>query len=57
MVVYYGEKVIGLFNGSLQATEEGKYQAIGNILLNILLLIFIKLRIFIMVSLCFNFNK
>lgn len=35
----------GLFNGSLQAVEEGKYQAIGNILLNILLLIFMFLSI------------
>lgn len=35
----------GLFNGSLQAVEEGKYQAIGNILLTILLLIFILLSI------------
>lgn len=33
--------MFGLFNGSLQAIEEGKYQAIGNILLNILLFIFI----------------
>ena len=37
--------MIGLFNGSLQAIEEGKYQAIGNILLNILLLIFILISI------------
>lgn len=37
--------MIGLFNGSLQAVEEGKYQAIGNILLNILLLIFILISI------------
>ena len=35
----------GLFNGSLQAVEEGKYQAIGNFLLNILLLIFMLLTI------------
>ncbi len=35
-----------LFNGSLQAVEEGKYQAIGNIILTILLLIFILLSIF-----------
>ncbi|MEE0935222.1 MAG: flippase [Methanobrevibacter sp.] len=37
--------MISLFNGSLQAIEEGKYQAIGNILLNSLLLIFILLSI------------
>ena len=37
--------LIGLFNGSLQAVEEGKYQAIGNILLNILLLIFMIISI------------
>lgn len=37
--------MIGLFNGSLQAVEEGKYQAIGNILLNSLLLIFILISI------------
>ena len=37
--------MIGLFNGSLQAIEEGKYQAIGNILLNIILLIFILISI------------
>ena len=35
----------GLLNGSLQAVEEGKYQAIGNILLNSLLLIFILITI------------
>ena len=34
--------MIGLFNGSLQAIEEGKYQAIGNILLNILLFFFFQ---------------
>lgn len=38
--------MIGLFNGSLQAVEEGKYQAIGNTLLNTLLLIFILISIF-----------
>ena len=38
--------MIGLFNGSLQAVEEGKYQAIGNTLLNLLLLIFILISIF-----------
>lgn len=37
--------MIGLFNGSLQAVEEGKYQAWGNILLNVLLLIFILISI------------
>ena len=30
------KSMIGLFNGSLQAVEEGKFQAIGNILLNII---------------------
>ncbi|WP_405287732.1 flippase [Methanobrevibacter sp.] len=39
------KSMIGLFNGSLQAIEEGKYQAIGNILLNIILLIFILVSI------------
>ena len=38
--------MIGLFNGSLQAVEEGKYQAIGNTLLNTILLIFILISIF-----------
>ena len=37
--------MIGLLNGSLQAVEEGKYQAIGNTILNILLLIFIIISI------------
>ncbi len=37
---------IGLLNGSFQAYEEGKYQGIGNILLNIILLIFILISIF-----------
>ena len=37
---------IGLFNGSFQAYEEGKYQGIGNSLLNIILLIFILITIF-----------
>lgn len=37
--------ITGLLNGSLQAVEEGKYQAVGNILLNILLLIFILISI------------
>ena len=35
----------GLLNGSLQAVEEGKYQAIGNIVLNSLLLAFILISI------------
>ncbi len=39
------KSITGLFNGSLQAVEEGKYQAIGNIILNIILLIFILLTI------------
>ena len=39
------KSITGLLNGSLQAVEEGKYQAIGNILLNILLLIFILISI------------
>ena len=38
--------MISLFNGSLQAIEEGKYQAIGNTVLNTILLIFILLSIF-----------
>ena len=37
---------INLFNGSFQAFEEGKYQGIGNSILNILLLIFILIAIF-----------
>lgn len=37
---------VGLLNGSFQAYEEGKYQGIGNILLNIILLIFILISIF-----------
>ena len=37
---------ISLFNGSFQAFEEGKYQGIGNTLLNTLLLIFILISIF-----------
>ena len=39
------KSIIILFNGSLQAVEEGKYQAIGNILLNLILLIFIIISI------------
>ena len=35
-----------LLNGSFQAYEEGKYQGIGNTLLNIILLIFILIAIF-----------
>lgn len=37
---------VNLFNGSFQAYEEGKYQGIGNTLMNVLLLIFILLSIF-----------
>lgn len=37
---------INLLNASFQAFEEGKYQGIGNTLLNLLLLIFILLSIF-----------
>lgn len=37
---------IGLLNGSFQAFEEGKYQGIGNTILNVLLLIFILIAIF-----------
>lgn len=37
--------LIGLLNGALQAVEEGKYQAIGNIILNTLLLTFILISI------------
>ena len=37
---------IGLFNGSFQAFEEGKYQGIGNTILNIILLLFILITIF-----------
>ena len=37
---------IGLFNGTFQAFEEGKYQGIGNTILNITLLIFILISIF-----------
>ena len=37
---------IGLFNGSFQAFEEGKYQGIGNTITTILLLIFILITIF-----------
>ena len=37
---------IGLLNGSFQAFEEGKYQGIGNTLLNVILLIFILITIF-----------
>ena len=38
---------IGLLNGSFQAFEEGKYQGIGNSLLNLILLIFILIAIYI----------
>lgn len=37
---------INLLNGSFQAFEEGKYQGIGNTILNVLLLIFILIAIF-----------
>ena len=37
---------IGLLNGSFQEFEEGKYQGIGNTILNTLLLIFILISIF-----------
>ena len=37
---------IGLFNGSFQAFEEGKYQGIGNTILHLILLTFILIRIF-----------
>lgn len=37
---------IGLLNGSFQAFEEGKYQGIGNTILNSILLIFILISIF-----------
>lgn len=37
---------IGLLNGSFQAFEEGKYQGIGNTILNTLLLIFILITIY-----------
>ena len=37
---------IGLLNGSFQAFEKGKYQGIGNTLLNTILLLFILITIF-----------
>lgn len=37
---------IGTFNGSFQAFEEGKYQGIGNTILNLLLLTFILLSVY-----------
>lgn len=37
---------IGLFNGSFQAFEKGKYQGIGNTILHTILLIFILITIF-----------
>lgn len=37
---------INLFNGTFQAFEEGKYQGIGNTIMNTLLLIFILITIF-----------
>ena len=39
--------LIGLFVGSFQAVEEGKYPAISTILLNVILLIFILISIFV----------
>lgn len=38
--------IIGLLNGSFQAFEEGKYQGIGNTILNTILLLFILITIF-----------
>ena len=40
------KSMIGLFNGSFMAFEEGKYQGIGTTLLHIILLIFILITIF-----------
>ncbi|MBE6500579.1 MAG: flippase [Methanobrevibacter thaueri] len=40
------KSMLGLFNGSFQAYEEGKYQGIANTILNLLLLVFILLSIF-----------
>lgn len=37
---------ISLFNGSFQAFEEGKYQGIGNTLLNLILFIFIIISVY-----------
>lgn len=37
---------VNLFNGSFQAFEQGKYQGIGNTLLNVILLIFILIAIY-----------
>lgn len=37
---------INLFNGTFQAFEEGKYQGIGNTILNLTLLVFILISIF-----------
>lgn len=37
---------VGLFNGSFQAFEEGKYQGIGNTILHLILLVFILIAIF-----------
>ena len=46
------KSMIGLFNGTFQAYEEGKYQGIGNILMNTLTLIFIlNLIIYLFLSL------
>lgn len=40
------KSMCGLFNGLFQAVEKGKYQAIGNILLSVILLVFILISIF-----------
>lgn len=37
---------MGLYNGSFQAFEEGKYQGIGNTILNLILLVFILISVF-----------
>ena len=40
------KSVIGLLNGTFQAFEEGKYQGIGNTILNLILFAFILISIF-----------
>ena len=40
------KSIIGLLNGTFQAFEEGKYQGIGNTLLNLILLAFILISIY-----------
>ena len=40
------KSILSLLNGSFQAFEEGKYQGIGNTLLNIILLFFILISIY-----------